>query len=107
VTRELSGPRPHPSATVHAAALAARPAPSLGEPLPGRPDPTPVRFVQPLDDGLRQWMVVEVDARAMPGAHGAACLLFSCADRVRRVWDYPADWRALDTAGLVALSWRR
>jgi len=48
-----------------------------------------------------------VDARAVPGAHGARCLVFSREDCIRRVWDYPADWRSLDGAALSALSWHR
>lgn len=71
------------------------------------PDPTPVRFVQHVGDAVLDWSVVEVDARAVPGAHGARCLIFSRPECIRRVWDYPADWRTMDAAGLAALSWRR
>ena len=35
------------------------------------------------------------------------CLRFDTPSTVRRVWDYPPDWRTLDDAALVALSWRR
>jgi hypothetical protein len=79
------------------------PAPSLGPP----PDPTPVTFVQDVGDGCLRWAVVEVDASAVPGAPGTRCLLFTRRECVRRVWDYPPDWRTLDAAGLAALSWRR
>jgi hypothetical protein len=71
------------------------------------PDPTPVPFVQRLDDAEVRWSVVEVDATAVPGAPGARCLLFTRQDCIRRVWSYPADWRTLDDAGLVALSRHR
>ena len=81
---------------------------SDGRPPPAaRPDPTPIRFTQPTSDGLVEWVVVEADAAAVPGAHGSHCLVFTRPDCIRRVWDYPADWRALDPAGLAALSWRR
>ena len=70
-------------------------------------DPRPVRFVQQRGDVSVYWAVVEVDARAVPGAHGARCLVFSREDCIRRVWDYPADWRSLDGVALSALSWHR
>jgi hypothetical protein len=73
----------------------------------GAVDPTPVTFVQEVDGGWLHWSVVEVDARAVPGAHGARCLVFSRPDCIRRVWEYPAHWRTLDAAGLAALSWHR
>jgi hypothetical protein len=72
-----------------------------------RPDPAPVGFVQDVGDTCLHWSVVEVDAGAVPGARRARCLLFTRAECIRRVWDYPADWRTLDAAGLTALSWRR
>jgi hypothetical protein len=70
-------------------------------------DPTPVEFMQLVKDVWVQWSVVEVDASAVPGARATRCLLFSRPDCIRRVWDYPADWRTLDHAGLTALSWHR
>jgi hypothetical protein len=51
------------------------------------------------------WHVVEVDTTGLPGARGAACLLFDGTPGVRRVWNYPADWAALPDAELVRLSW--
>jgi hypothetical protein len=83
-----------------------------GRPHPGaRPDstldPTPVRFAQPAGDGWFEWVVFEADAAAVPGAHGARCLVFAREDCIRRVWDYPADWRTLDAEALAALSWHR
>ena len=71
------------------------------------PDPVPVRFAQLANGEWVQWMVVEVDAAGVPGARGPRCLVFTRADCIRRVWDYPTDWRTLDAAGLTALSWRR
>ena len=70
-------------------------------------DPTPVTFVQSADGAWLHWSVVEVDARAVPGAQGVRCLVFTRQDCIRRVWDYPAGWRTLDDAGLAALTWHR
>jgi len=52
------------------------------------------------------WSAHEVAAGAVPWAHGPRCLLFGSETVVRRVWDYPPDWRALSDAELEALSWR-
>ena len=73
---------------------------------PPRPvsDGACLRYV---DGEFVQWSVVEVDARGIPGARGLWCLLFSRQDCIRRVWEYPADWRTLDATSLVALSWHR
>jgi hypothetical protein len=60
------------------------------------------------DDGvLVRWYVNEVDARRVPGARGARCLVFVCESVIRRVWRYPSDWRSLDGHGLARLSWSR
>jgi hypothetical protein len=67
-------------------------------------DPTPMTFMQHVDGAWLRWSVVEVDARAVPGAHGARCLVFTRENCIRRVWDYPADWRTLDGPALAALS---
>ena len=75
--------------------------------LVGGVDPAPVTFVEKVDGGWLHWSVAEVDARGVPGAHGARCLVFSRQDCIRRVWTYPAHWRTLDAAELAALSWRR
>ncbi len=64
----------------------------------------PVEFV---DDRGMTWRVVERDARGDPGALRECCLIFSCADAVRRVWDYPRGWRDLPAKELAALSWGR
>jgi len=57
-------------------------------------------------DGI-EWIVSERDARNVPGALGAQCLIFHSSEAVRRVWVYPASWRELLTPGLIALSWGR
>jgi hypothetical protein len=96
------------SAPAAPAALDAAPADAT-DAVPGRdgPDPTPVTFTQYVDGAWLHWIVAEADAHAVPGALGARCLVFTRRDCIRRVWDYPADWRALDDAGLAALSWHR
>ena len=70
-------------------------------------DETPDSSVHYVDGEWVHWSVVEVDATAVPGALGARCLVFARDGCIRRVWDYPADWRTYDDAGLAALSWRR
>ena len=56
-----------------------------------------------------EWSVVEVavNRAAIPGARAAHCLLFSRRDCIRRVWEYPANWRLLDASALESLSWHR
>jgi hypothetical protein len=58
-----------------------------------------------VDSSFVVWRVVERDARADPGHRASRCLIFSSPEAVRRVWNYPAGWRALDDAALEALSW--
>ena len=58
-------------------------------------------------DAWLHWSVVEMDARAVPGAHAALCLVFAREGCIRRVWNYPIDWRALDDDELASLSWNR
>lgn len=57
-------------------------------------------------EGMR-WQVTERDCRTVPGAPGPRCLVFMTDGVLRRVWDYPDEWRALSGDGLSALSWRR
>jgi hypothetical protein len=65
------------------------------------------RAVEFLDAHGVCWRVVERDARGDPGARGEWCLIFSCDEAVRRVWDYPAGWRDLSAEALMTLSWGR
>jgi hypothetical protein len=60
-----------------------------------------------VDDDHVLWYVEEHDARGVPGNRGERCLLFASEGVVRRVWDYPADWRDLVPVALSAMSWRR
>ena len=64
-------------------------------------------FLEFLDITGVCWRVTERDARSDPGALRAQCLVFSCAETVRRVWDYPPEWRDLNSEALIALSWQR
>lgn len=51
------------------------------------------------------WCVVEVSTATLPGTRRSHCLIFVTESTVRRVWQYPEHWRALDDAELVTLSW--
>ncbi|MEP6729722.1 MAG: hypothetical protein ABJE10_03745 [bacterium] len=53
------------------------------------------------------WQVTEHDTSVTPGARGSRCLIFDSSDMIRRVWDYPAQWRMLSVDALIALSWKR
>ena len=97
----MTGAPPHHAVGSATAAVSAAAAPALVL------DPTPVLFAQRTGAESVEWEVVEVDAAAVPGALGPRCLLFSRRDCIRRVWDYPVDWRTLDAVGLAALSWGR
>jgi hypothetical protein len=94
-----ASPAPSLASGVAAVRADSAPHPSL--------DPTPLAFIQELDEEWLQWTVVEVEADGVPGAQGARCLVFSRPSCIRRVWNYPVDWRTLDAAGLAALSWQR
>jgi hypothetical protein len=105
MTTDMSGEAPRPVSW--AASLIPSGMPH-GHERPIEPiDSTPIMFAQHVDGAWLSWSVVEVDARAVPGALGARCLIFTRPDCIRRVWNYPANWRTLDNAGLGALSWRR
>jgi hypothetical protein len=56
-------------------------------------------------DGL-QWLVYEIDDRDLEHANGKS-LVFESETTVRRVRDYPSDWRSLSDERLAAVSWRR
>ena len=71
---------------------------------PRAPTAEAVEFV---DAQFVRWRVLERDARGDPGAPGPRCLIFACADVVRRVWRYPPEWRDLSAEALAALSWER
>ena len=49
-----------------------------------------------------EWSVQEVET-PQAWARGKRCLVLNSRDCVRRVWDYPADWRRLDADTLFAL----
>ena len=60
-----------------------------------------------LDNEAVLWTVTERDTHDLPGNRGARCLIFASPEAIRRVWEYPAAWRDLQTPGLIALSWSR
>ena len=64
-------------------------------------------IVEFVDASHVHWTVTERDARRDPGTRGAWCLIFTCPDAVRRVWDYPPGWRDLPPAALTSLSRQR
>ena len=51
------------------------------------------------------WVVTERDARGIPAARAAACLLFDRPAAVRRVWTYRPTWQRLTDPARVALTW--
>jgi hypothetical protein len=53
------------------------------------------------------WTVSEQACAGVPGARRDRCLVFASEHALRRVYDYPDDWRPLPTAALVAISERR
>jgi hypothetical protein len=53
------------------------------------------------DDGV-EWSVREL-ATPQEWARGAHCLVLSSRDCVRRVWNYPDDWRRLGAEALFDL----
>lgn len=55
----------------------------------------------------RHWEVREVEERAPTDGALAHSLLFVAYDTIRRVRQYPADWRELPPEELYRLSWRR
>jgi len=60
-----------------------------------------------LDDDGHAWRVTERDAAHIPNARGPRVLLFEAEHAWRLVWTFPADWRAMRDAELVALSLAR
>ena len=58
------------------------------------------------DTGGRRWTVYERTAPTIVSPL-RSCLIFDSQAAIRRVSQYPADWMALDRAGLELLSWGR
>ena len=54
-----------------------------------------------------RWRVTEVRGECVPGARGAACLVFESDSAIRRVWHYPPRWRDLPPPELIEVSWGR
>lgn len=53
------------------------------------------------------WRVTEHDGHQVPGSRGERCLIFVSDWAIRRVWDYPLDWRDLSPGALAVVSWGR
>ena len=51
------------------------------------------------------WIVREFPGGSPMSKGSGACLIFECDGVVRRVRTFPHDWRDLETAALIALSW--
>ena len=60
-----------------------------------------------VDEEGARWRVEEVEAAGVPGARGAACLIFDRGDHWHRLWDYPREWAGLPEVELLELSQRR
>lgn len=60
-----------------------------------------------VDDAGVTWRVTEHDGRDVPGARGPRYLRFTSDYTVRRIWEYPADWRSLPPKALAEVSWGR
>jgi hypothetical protein len=48
-------------------------------------------------------LIAEVDARTVPGASRASCLICDCEQSIRRLWNFPDDWHRMDDAKLLGL----
>ena len=56
-----------------------------------------------VEQGERHWTLREMDARRIPGARARTCLICESTEVIRRLWDYPSNWRKLDDVELAAL----
>ena len=60
---------------------------------------------------LKRWVVrdrervliAEIDARRVPGASRASCLICDCEQSIRRIWNFPDDWDRMEDGKLLAL----
>jgi hypothetical protein len=53
--------------------------------------------------GEREWRIREKNTGTVPGARAACCLICESDDVVRRIWNYPANWRELSDDELLRL----
>ncbi len=58
-----------------------------------------------IDKSGVDWRIYEMSRAQVPAPRGDACLVFESQAAIRRVWNYPNDWRSLTTEELAALSW--
>jgi hypothetical protein len=64
-------------------------------------------FVEQGEFAPMRWHVVEMTTVEHAGASQPRCLVFTSHTMMRRVYGYPAHWRTLSDAELLALSWQR
>jgi hypothetical protein len=76
------------------------PSASSSGPLP--PIPLTEQTITFHDASGALWWAHEVDGAAL-GAPGRMCLLLISGRTLRHVWTYPANWRSLTSAELLAL----
>jgi hypothetical protein len=67
------------------------------------PAPVPPSKRRTLQRENEQWTVREADARRVPGARAAFCLICESSEVVRRLWTYPEDWQDLSDDDLWQL----
>ena len=53
--------------------------------------------------GEREWRIREKNMGTVPGAHASRCLICESDDVVRRIWNYPENWRELSDDELLRL----
>ena len=50
-----------------------------------------------------EWVVRELDARAVPWGVAPRCLVFENHNVVRRLWRYPSNWLTITDGALLGL----
>ncbi len=65
--------------------------------MPGRGE------VRVIERNADSWCVREVDSTSTPGALSPVSLICEGAAVVRRLWRFPADWRALPDRAVLSL----
>lgn len=66
-----------------------------------------IEYLEIVGESHVTWRVVEVAGHEVPGTHGEHCLLFIGEGVIRRVWEYPPEWKTLGAKELARLSWQR
>ena len=58
-----------------------------------------------VDSAGVDWRIYEFACVDVPAARGPQCLVFESDAAIRRVWNYPTNWKDLSSTELTALSW--